>query len=176
MMSSEESEEPIKSDAIDVFPDAFDFIERRIGDILRFSFLLELEVDHVITAYLTSEPRSVDMLRGGILPYLALDVRVKLVNEILGTLGRSQEFPTLIQDIRAMFTLRNTLAHSTLVHHVKPENKVGDIPLFTWTRGGSKYVVLRKEEVLKTYETGQRASHQLSTLANDINPPRQDQS
>jgi hypothetical protein len=95
-MFSEESEEPIKADAIDVFPDAFDFIERKIGYILRFSFLLELDVDHVITAYLTSEPRSVDMLRGGILPYLALDVRVKLVKDILDILGRSHEFPTLI--------------------------------------------------------------------------------
>jgi hypothetical protein len=75
-----------------------------------------------------------------------------------------------------MFKLRNTLAHSTLVHHVKPENKVGDIPLFTWTRGGSKLVVLRKEEVLETYQAGQRASDQLSRLSNDINPRRQDQS
>jgi hypothetical protein len=128
-MSSEESEEAIEVDAIDVFPDAFEFIERRIGYILRFSFLLELDVDHLITAYLTAEPRSVDMLRGGILPYLALDVRVRLVKDIVDSLGRSQDFPTLIEDIRAMFKLRNTLAHSTLVHHVKPENKVGDIPL-----------------------------------------------
>jgi hypothetical protein len=147
-MSSEESEESSNDDAIDVFPDAFGFLERKIGYILRFSFVLELNVDEVITAYLTSEARSVDMLRGGILPYLALDVRMKLVKDILDALGRSQEFPTLMQDIRAMFTLRNTLAHSTLVHHVKPENKVGDIPLFTWTRGGSKYLTLRKEEVL----------------------------
>jgi hypothetical protein len=175
-MSSEESEEPSEGDAIDVFPDTFDFLERKIGYILRFSFMLELSVDQVITAYLTSEPRSVDMLRGGILPYLALDVRVKLVKEILDTLGRSQEFPTLMQDIRAMFTLRNTLAHSTLIHHVKPENKVGDIPFFTWTRGGSKFLVLRKEEVLKTYEAGQRASSELSRLSNDIRPPSPDQS
>ena len=92
-MSSEESEEAIEVDAIDVFPDAFDFIERKIGYILRFSFLLELDVDHLITAYLTAEPRSVEMLRGGILPYLALDVRVRLVKDIVDILGRSQDFP-----------------------------------------------------------------------------------
>jgi hypothetical protein len=51
-MSSEESEEPSEGDAIDVFPDTFDFLERKIGYILRFSFMLELSVDQVITAYL----------------------------------------------------------------------------------------------------------------------------
>jgi hypothetical protein len=84
-----------------------------IGHVLRFSSLVEFDLDILLTVYFTRSDRAEHFLES-VLPHLTFDRKIRLLANLplrksLKTVSR------VIPDLRHLQKLRNTVAHSAVV-------------------------------------------------------------
>jgi hypothetical protein len=137
-----------------------------VNELIGISVSLEESVAICLAIYLARDDDRIDLLEADVIGYIPHDKKVNLLEKIMGKEGCTSEFPDLIATIRAIFRIRNQLAHS---YQVKNEPGA-EYQRSYHRRGEARRVSLDPEEMMELRRRAEVIGTQLVELAKRFRP------
>ncbi|RSN91153.1 hypothetical protein DMH26_27155 [Streptomyces sp. WAC 05379] len=100
-------------------------------DLLGHAVKAELMMNSVISARLGRDVAEISLMETKAIPQLSVNARISLLEEIMQSEGWDEDFPFVIPVLRALFNMRNKLAHS-LAYGLETSD-AGDVKAVRWS-------------------------------------------
>lgn len=100
-------------------------------DLLGHAVTAEVMMNSVISARLGRDLGEISLLETKAISQLSVNARISLLEEIMQSEGWDLDFPFVIPVLRALFSMRNKLAHS-LAYGLE-SSEAGDVTAVRWS-------------------------------------------